>query len=142
MAEKKINGRTFKVEPMLAYQAITLQARLLKAAGPALDKLPAIFGGLGKGETAKVEANVSAIAALSSILEKMEPSQVADLMRDVAETAKIERASGHYEPVDFDGDFSGRLGDVIPVMAFVLREQFGDFFRDALGSGSPATAAG
>jgi hypothetical protein len=57
------------------------------------------------------------------------------------EIAKIRRPSGAYDPVDMDGDYVGRLGDIIPVAVFVLSEQFGDFFSGALANGARALKA-
>lgn len=137
MAEKKINGRTFKTGPLLATEAIKLQARLLKVLAPALDKLPAIFKGAGKSDADPEAAasNAAAIAAFGEIFNRSNPDEIATLVKDVTELALIKRPSGAYESVDFDGEFSDRLGDIIPVVVWVLREQFGDFFSGALGSG-------
>lgn len=136
MAEKKINGRTFKTEPMLAMDAMILQARLVKLLGPAIDKLGTILAGRGENasEEAKAQSNFAAVAALSEVFGKSEPVETAQVIRDVAQIAMISRPSG-YEPVDFDGDFTGKLGDIMPVVGFVLVEQFGDFFTGVLASG-------
>ncbi|KAA0970808.1 hypothetical protein FPY71_10050 [Aureimonas fodinaquatilis] len=137
MAEKKIGDRTFKVDPPLATVAIVMQARLMKAVGPAIDKLPDIFAGAraSEGTAEKDRGNAAAVQALTGILSGLKPEDVAGLLKDLTEMALIKRPSGHYEPVDFDGDFSGRLGEVIPVITFVVREVFGDFFSGAVASG-------
>lgn len=142
MAEKKINGRTFKTAPMLATEAIVLQARLLKAAGPAVERLGEIFAGMGKDATDEVKnrANGAAIGAFVEIFARNDPRELAGLLKDIVQTAQIQRPSG-YSDVDFDGDFSGDdLGDVIPVVVWALREQFGPFFSGLLGNGSLAKA--
>lgn len=138
MAEKKINGRVFKTEPMLAMDAIILQARLVKLLGPAIDRVGEIFAGYGEkaNDEAKAKSNAAAISAVSDIFGKSDPIDTANLIRDVTQVAMIQRQSKVYEPVDFDGDFTGNLGDVFPVVIFVLREQFGDFFTGLLASGS------
>ena len=140
MAEKRIGDRTFQVEAPLATQAIIMQARLMKAVGPALDRLPDFFAGAraADGSPEKNRAESVAIQALSDVLAGLKPEEVAGLMRDLTEMARVKRASGHFEPVDFDGDFSGRLGDLMPVVAFVVREVFGDFFSGAAASGRAA----
>jgi hypothetical protein len=137
MAEKKINGRTFKTVPMLAMDAMILQARLVKLLGPAIDKLGTILAGRGENasEEAKAQSNFAAVAAISEVFGKSEPVETANVIRDVAQIAMISRPSGNYEPVDFDGDFTGKLGDIMPVVGFVLVEQFGDFFTGLLASG-------
>lgn len=138
MAEKKIGARTFKVEPLLATEAIRLQMRLVKAIGPAISRLPEIFAGIGKDQAAKEKANGAAIAAMSEIVGGMEPDVATDLVRDIVQVAMVKRPSGAYEQVDMDGDFTGRLGDIIPVATFVLQEQFAEVFSGARGTGSPA----
>jgi len=143
MAEKKINGRTFKTAPLLATEAIVLQARLMKAAGPAVGRVGEVFAGMGKDATAddKAKANGAAIAAFSEIFARNDPHELAGLLKDVVQTTQILRPSG-YGDVDFDGDFSGDgLGDVLPVTVWALREQFGPFFSGLLGSGNLAKAA-
>lgn len=138
MAEKKIGGKEYKVEPLLATEAIRLQARLLKVVGPALDKLPAIFGNRTKGDAAA--SNAAAISAFTEIFAKANPDEIAGLVKDICETAMVKRPSGAYDPVEFDVEFRGKLGDIIPVAVFVLQEQFGDFFSAALASGNRKTA--
>lgn len=133
MAEKKIGKQTYKTEPMLATEAIRLQARLLKVVGPALDKLPTVFGGRQKGD--EVVSNAAAIAAFTDIFTRSDPDDIMELVKDVCEVAMVKRPSGAYDPVSFDGDFTGNLGEIIPVAVFVLQEQFGDFFGAALASG-------
>lgn len=142
MAEKKINGRTFKVTPMLASEALAMQARLFKAVGPAMPRLPAILAGLkedGPAE-ARAAAEVSAISALVEILGGA--SETAALVKDICEKAMIQRQGGNFEEVDLDHDFTGQLADIPAVVIFVLKENFSDFFGDVLKSvGSRARAA-
>lgn len=138
MAEKKINGRTFRTEPLLATEALILQARLIKLVGPALGQLGAIFAGRGEqaSEEAKAQSNFAALGALASIFAQAQPQEVASLVKDLIEATQIKRASGAYDQADFDGDFTGHQSDIIPVVLFVLREQFGDFFTGLPGFGS------
>jgi len=137
MAEKKINGRTFKVEPMLALSALVLQARLLKIAGPAMARLGDIFKGGGDDEA----RNAGALAAIADIFVNAEPEALAALIKDVVELAYVLRPSGTYGRCDLDGDFTMNKGDILPVMFFVLQTQFGDFFTALPGLGSLATKA-
>ncbi len=137
MAEKKINGETYKVGPMLATEAIVLQARLMRVLGPAAVKLPGIIAARVDGASAeeKAKADQEAIAAITGIFAGSEPREIAELIKDIVETAMVQRASGSYGQIDMDVDFTGRLGDLIPVVTFVLKEQFGDFFSGAVASG-------
>lgn len=136
MAEKKIGESTYKVEPMLATQAMLLQARLARVLGPAASKLPAILAARSADATelAKAQAQAEAVSAITEIFARCPPEEIAGLVKDIAELAMVQRPSG-YEPVDFDLDFTGRLGNIIPVVVFVLSVQFGDFFSGALANG-------
>ncbi|TBZ81421.1 MULTISPECIES: phage tail assembly chaperone [Rhizobium] len=143
MAEKKINGVEYRVDPLLATKALVLQARLMRAAGPLASKLPSILASRreGAGVEEKAKADADAITAITDIFTAISPEEFAFLVKDIIEIAKIRRPSGVYDPVDMDGDFVGRLGDIIPVAVFVLSEQFGDFFSGALANGARALKA-
>jgi hypothetical protein len=143
MAEKKINGVEYRVDPLLATRALVLQARLMRAAGPLASKLPSILASRREGATAeeKAAADSEALVAITAIFEAISPEEFATLVKDIVEIAKIKRPSGSYDPVDLDGDFAGRLGDIILVAVFVLSEQFGDFFSGALANGRRALTA-
>jgi hypothetical protein len=133
VAEKKIGGRTFSVEPMLALESMVLKARLMKVAAPVLSVLPTI---LASASEDKERANLQAITAFGELFSKSDPKELAHLVKDICEVASIQRPSGNVERVDFDGDMTGHDGD-IPVLAiFVLREQFGDFFAGLRGIGT------
>jgi len=144
MAEKKINGRTFRVEPMLATDALVLQARLFKALGPAVAHFGDLMKGLGKDKTEADEAksNAAALASLASIFSQGEPEQIAKLIKDIAEVAQIRRESGDYDHVDLDGDMTGKAKDLFPLLLFVLKEQFTDFFQGLPGFGNLKKVAG
>lgn len=129
MAEKKINGRTFKVGPMPAGAALELYAALIEAAGPAINRLPVLLSVLTSGDESRdVVADTMAIAALSDAIKGATPGGVADLIGRVVSVAMLLRPSGSYEQCDLDGDFTGHLGDIIPLARFVLQVQFADFF--------------
>ncbi|MEH7876963.1 hypothetical protein V7799_04540 [Rhizobium laguerreae] len=97
----------------------------------------------GKGLRSKsgLRQNTEALLAITGIFEAISPEEFASLVKDIVEIARIKRPSGSYDPVDLDGDFVGRLGDIIPVAVFVLKEQFGDFFSGALANGALARTA-
>lgn len=138
MAEKKIKGNTYKVDAVLATEAIRLQMRLLKVIGGGIDRLPTILSGVGKtvSEEKKAESNAAAVAAFTDIFMKGDPDEMTMLIKDVVELARIKRPSGSYEQVDLDGDFTQDKSALIPLVVFILREVFGDFFSDALENGS------
>lgn len=142
MAEKVINGRTYKVAPMLATQALILQARVAKIAGPAFTRLGEIMQGYGenKDDAAKEKSNAASIAALMDIFSKGDPVEIATLIKDVVGVAQVRRPSGNYDPCDLDGDFVGeQQGDIFPVLGFVLQEQFSSFFAGLRGNGTLST---
>lgn len=140
MAEKKIGDRTFKVEPMLATDAVRLQARLLKVLGGGIDRLPEIMAGAGKDASpeAKAKSNAAAVAAFADIFANGDPDLMTKLVQEIVETAMVKRPSGEYSLVDMDGDFTGRLDEMFELAVFVLREQFGAFFTGRLASGARA----
>ncbi len=131
MAEKKINGRTFRVEAMLATDALILQARIFKMVGPLISQLGTVMksGSVdGDSDAKKMALGTAALAALSEMFSKSDPLEVARLVKDVVEVAQIRRESGAYDQCDFDGDFTKHAKDIMPVVVFVLQEQFSDFF--------------
>ena len=69
MAEKRINGRTFEVKPMLATKALILQARIARLAGPAVSRLGEILQGYTEGasEEAIARSAVAGVEAFSTI---------------------------------------------------------------------------
>lgn len=137
MAEKKIKGQTYKVEGVLATEAIKLQMRLLKVIGSGIDRLPVILGGVGKSasEEKKAESNAAAVAAFTDIFVNGDPDEMTNLIKDIVELAMVKRPSNTYDQVDLDGDFTTDKSALIPVAIFVLKEVLGDFFSGVLESG-------
>lgn len=137
MAEKKIGNRVFKVVPMPAGAALELYGDIIRIAGQGAGRLSAIILGLSTGEDleGRLLADVAALHALTDILSGSSSAEVRDLIKRIIELAMIHRPSGSYEQVDLDGDFTGSLGDILPVAAFVLKEQYGDFFIGSGGNG-------
>lgn len=138
MAEKKINNRTFKAEPMLATDSIILQARLFKALGPAVGSFGEMMKGHGEGKTPeeKAKSDAAAIGALAAVFAQSKPEEIAGLVKDLVESCQIRRPSGDYDKCDLDGDFTQNKGDIMPVVWFALQEQFGDFFAGLPGIGN------
>ncbi len=126
MAERKLNGRTFKVEPLLAVQALSLWTRIVKVLGPAWgairEKMEA-----SKKQT-DTDMSVMVIQAVVDVATSNPSGEVTTLIKDIVETAMIKRPSGSYEVCDLDGDFTGHLPDIPAVAMFVLQENFADFF--------------
>ena len=140
MAEKKIGGRTFKVDPLPATEAIRLQMRLMKAIGPGLARLPTILAGAGEGasDDARARANAAAVAAMTEVVSGLDADDATELISDVVTIALVQAPSKDWRRVDMDGDFTGKLGEMFDVMTLVLQEQFGEVFSAALANGPRA----
>lgn len=143
MAERKIDGKTYKVEPLLASEAIELYGQIIAVAGKAAGRLPAIIVALSSGDGAnKAMADVAAIAAITDILNGSSPAGVRDLIKRIVEIAMVQAPSKEWRQVDLDGDFTGNLDAILPVGRFVVEEQFGDFFIGSAGNGILALLKG
>lgn len=139
MAEKKIKGNTYRVNNVLATDAIKLQVRVMKLIGGAVDRLPAILRGIGAKASpeAKATSDAAAVAALADIVAHLDPDDTVNLLRDILSFAQIHRPSGSWETVDLDGDFAdGHQSALFPVVGFVLKEVVGDFFSEILANGN------
>ncbi len=73
-------------------------------------------------------ADVAALAAISDILSRVTSQEISALAARIVAIASIKRPSGDYESCDLDGDFTDKKKNIIPLMKFVLEEQFRDFF--------------
>lgn len=137
MAERKINGKVFRVQPMTAGDAISLYADIMRLIGPAAGKLPAIILSLSSGDEGRtMMADVAALAALSDILGKTASSDISDLIRRIVESTMVSVDGGKtYDQTIMDVEFTGHLGDFVPVVRFVLEEQYRDFFPASGKSG-------
>lgn len=140
MAEKKIGNMVVKVDRPLATDALILKARLLRAAGGLAEKLPSILASRREGasDEERAKADADALTAITGIFDRISPQDYAALVGDIVSLGKAQRPSGIYDPLDLDGDFSNNLGAIIPVVVFVLKETFGDFFSAALANGGRA----
>ena len=138
MAEKKINDSTFLVEPILARDSLVLKARIMQILGGGISRLPEIMQGAGKNKTPEAEAksNAAAIAAFTDVFVNGDPVKMADLVQDIAQRAKIQTASGNWESVNIDRDFTGDDKGLFELVVFVLKEVFGDFLVGALANGA------
>lgn len=136
MAERKLNGKTYKVDPLPAGDALELYTDLMRFIGLAAGKLPAIvLAAHSADEGQNLMADVTALSALADVLKQTTSSEVRAFIQRVTEIAMIMPPSGQYRRVDLDGDFTGRLGELLPLVRFVLEVQFGDFFPGSRGGG-------
>jgi len=142
MAERKINGETYKVEPLTAPEAYKLLAEILLLAGTGSQHLPAIIKGQYEDEdgTGGFAADIAAFAAVSSMIRDFGMDAFVDFKRRVIETAMIKRPSGPYEHVSLEAEFIGDLVSAEKVFDFVIEEQFGPFSKGSEASGPVALA--
>lgn len=138
MAEKKINGRVYRADRVLATEAVRLQARLLRIIGGAVDRLPDIMAGMGskKDEAAQQKSNAALAAALADMFAKADPDEVTQLISDIVGYASLQAPSKVWEQVDLDGVFTQHPEDLYPVVAFVITTVLGSFFSALPGIGS------
>lgn len=135
MAERKIDGAEYRVDPLTAIEAIELYSDILRFLGPAANRLPAIILSLqAESEGQSMMADVAAFAAIGDILSRVESSEVSGLVSRIVSTAQIKRPSG-YSQCNLDGDFTGNLSKLVPVIKFALEAQFSDFFIGRRQSG-------
>ncbi len=137
MAERKIAGRIFAVNPMPAGKALALYAELVSVLGSAVHRLPGIVlttaeasEGESEGGSLDVMSDIITFAAIADVVRTATPEGTADLVQRICEAAEIRTESGAYHPVEFDRDFTGNLKDIPTLVQFVLEEQFSDFFPE------------
>lgn len=132
MAEQKLSdGSVFRMETVLATQALILKARLLKIVGGAVDRLPMIIAGQGgkASPEAKAASDAAAIAALGDMVMRCDPVEVARILAEIISYGSIQpKGETGYQRADLDAHFTDRKQDIYPVVLFALREIFGDFF--------------
>lgn len=131
MAEKSIDGVVYSTTPLLAKKAIVLQAKLAKALGPALPGLVTAIANRGD----EAVATKAALDALNAIAATINPDAFGDLVEEIVQLAEVQDG-GRYRRVIMDQDFTGNLAGILPLVGFVLQEQFGDFFTAFVASGA------
>lgn len=139
MAEKKIAGRTFRVRPPLATEAIRLQFRVMNLLGGSAAELPAAVEALqsaasAKKEADKVKANGQIVGIVVGILSQMKPDEGTQFVADMVAMAEIKAANGTYEQADIDVEFSEDPTGLFQLVGFVLREVLGPFIQGLVGS--------
>ena len=122
MAERIINGTTYRVKAPLASVSITMMMEAGKIVGPGLDRLlgtyAASVGGAGD------EATPFMASAVIEILKSVQdPAKVTDFLARFVRLAEIKRSD--FDKVDLD---ELDQGDLIPLLGFVAEEAWGGFF--------------
>ena len=140
MAEKTINGIKYRLGELPASTAIPLLAEIIAAAGPLAEHLPVIVAANSdEDERGRLFGDAAFLQAISGIMLQMGPEGFMDLLKRIVQLAEKQRPSdeaiGAYSPLDFDGDFTGHLDDILPVARWVLGSTYGDFFTGSAGIG-------
>lgn len=136
MAEKKINGQTYRSSPVDASTAIKLYVDLTRIATKATGRLAALITTMTSDEDDNaIMADLTALAAIGDILKSTETDELLDLMIRLADCVEVKRPSG-YAKIIFDDEFSGNLRAIVPVLRFAVEAQFADFFTGSAGSGA------
>lgn len=134
MAERKIGGVAYKVDPLYAKRALALFARVGKVVGPAMPELVHAIG--SNNGTAEAAAK-----AFSRVMSDVDPEKFADLVEELVETVQIKSENG-YTSIVFDQEFTGNLQGAVKVVGFALQEHFGSFFTAILADMSGVRKAG
>ena len=141
MAEIKIAGTEYRIEPLSAKVAYELLAELLRLAGPAADHMQGLTTLYKTGQEWSQEmADASAYKALTKILNVQGTQAFVDFKTSIIELAQARRPSGIYEQVDLDLDFAGDLESSEKLYDFVMEVQFGNFSKGPKPNGPIAFA--
>lgn len=137
MAEKKIGGKVFRVQPMNAIDALALYMDIMRILGPSASRLPSIIVALGSSEEgADMMAEVATLAAISDILQRTATDTITDVLRRIIELTSVSVDGGkNFAPTIMDVEFTGDLKSLVPVIKFVMEEQYSDFFTGSRPSG-------
>jgi hypothetical protein len=138
--EKKIviEGVTFQVAPFMAIEGLRLKAHLVRVFGPALGEL---LGGVDvqkAGSIADISLGGDGIAkGLEKLLEQLDEDKFVELVkRLLANVIAIWPENGKSRSIAFATDFetalqlvfTGKLFSIYPLMIFVLKVNYPDFF--------------
>lgn len=118
MAERVIDGRTYRYDRSKGEESVRLALRALKLIGPAEDLVAAIIDADEAAEP----------AALVALVEAMDEGALADMMRWFVSNTRengrlIEDTHGVMERDEF-----------VSVALFAMQVEFGAFFRDGVGA--------
>lgn len=129
MAEKKINGTTYRVDRIPAPEAIHMKVRIGKVIGAGMgDMAMAVIGAAAGDEGVRQGADAAILSGIGHAFEKCDPDEVVQLASDIVGKAQIKTESGDWADVDLESDLTDRPADLYPLMGFVLKEALGAFF--------------
>jgi hypothetical protein len=141
MAEKRIGGQEYRVEPLLATKAWALRLRVAKLIDRGtIEELTAVFKQADTDGRKLKDIGLEIVGIIAELLAKHDPEQIVGLLKDLCEIAQVRLDSG-YSRVIFDEEFTGKGAEALELAAFVIAEQFSELFSDALVSGIQKAAA-
>lgn len=118
MAERVIDGRTYRYDRATGEDAVRLALRALKLIGPAEDLAAAIVD----------DDEAAEPAALIALVDAMDEGGLADLMKWFVSNT---RENGR--PIENTHSVMER-DEFVAVALFAMRAEFGQFFRDGVGA--------
>jgi len=118
VAERVIEGRTYRYDRAKGEEAVRLALRALKLIGPAEDLVAAIID----------EDEEAEPAALVTLVEAMDVGDLADLMKWF-----VSNTSENGRPIEDTYGVMER-DEFVAVALFAMRVEFGGFFRDGVGA--------
>jgi hypothetical protein len=133
-----IDGVTFKVAPFMAVEGLRLKAHLVRVFGPALGELLGGADGKKIGSIGDISLGGDGIArGLEKLLEQLDESGFEALVkRLLTNVIAIWLEGGKSRSISFGQDFEtamelvflGRLFSIYPLIIFVLKVNYPDFF--------------
>ena len=142
MAEIKIGGTEYRVEPLGAKDAYKLLTDIMLLTGSGTQYLATLLFSQEDGETENDQPmdSVEAYEACIEILREHGTQAFVDMKARVTSLAQAKRPSGVYETVDLDVDFPGDLQGAEKLFEFVMEVQFGNFSKGPKHAGPIALA--
>lgn len=132
MAEKKFDGVTFRTDPLAAKDALALYIDIMRIVGKAAGRLPSIMVAMTAPDMGEPIADVAALMAITDILVDTPTADIIEVIERIIGAAQVLQPSKTYRAATLDGDFSLDRKNLVPVITWILKEQFSDFFT---GSG-------
>jgi hypothetical protein len=133
-----IDGVTFQVAPFMAVEGLRLKAHLVRTFGPAIGELLGGIDGQKVGGIADISLGGDGIAkGLEKLLEQLDESGFEALVkRLLTNVIAIWPEGGKSRSISFGQDFEtamelvflGRLFSIYPLIIFVLKVNYPDFF--------------
>ncbi len=120
LRRKEINGKLYCIQLLPASKGLTIGKRLIKSLGTALGVVLDSNDNPFAAETIFTDLSIAIVSKIDDL----------DLEATIKELLGYCSCGGNQ--IDFDRHFAGNYGEMVAVVEFALRENFGDFFTDYL----------